>query len=481
MPSIVTGMLCVFACIPLSLIAQKESMPDSITISISAKTSDKYINALGNRSAEYQTQMEQGTEKYLDKLKAQELILQQQLSKVNPEAATRIFNGSEQAYDKLQNDIKNNSESVLKSCGKYVPGIDSAITSLKFLQQNEGLTNKFGSNSAQITAAMSKVQTLEAQFTKTDNVEDFIKQRETYLQQQLSGYNLPGLAQYNQQAAYFGQQMTELKQDWDDPSRAEEKALSLLNKLPAFQNFMTKNSMIAGLFNIPDDYSTAGIAGLQTKDQVQKLMQQQMQLIGPNGTQSAQKSIGDAQSTLTSLRNKLNQGSGSDLAMPDGQSNNQHTKSLFRRLVYGVNIQSSMANSYYPQSTDFSLTVGYKINDKTTAGVGASYNVGWGSDIRHIQISNQGIGIRSYLDVQLKGSFFASGGFERNYNKVISTANQVVAGYLWQNSGLIGISKIVSLKSNFMKQTKVQLLWDFLSYYQIPKTSPWVFRVGYNF
>jgi hypothetical protein len=480
MPSAVTGIYCLVISIPLSLTAQKQSVPDSSGITISPKLSEKYIQDIGNRSAEYQAEIQQGTEKYLDKLNVQEQILQKQLSNTDPAAAERIFSGSQQLYDKIQNDLKNNSENILRSMGKYFPGIDSAVTSLKFLQQNGINSGKLGTNVAQVKAAISKVQSLEDQFKKTDNVEDFIKQREQYLQQQLSSYNLPGLQQYKQQAAYYGQQMQELKQDWDDPSRAEAKAMDLLNKLPAFQNFMKKNSMIAGLFNIPDDYSTSGIAGLQTRDQVQKLMQEKMQLMGPNGAQTAQQNIGDAQSALTNLRNKLNQG-GSDLSMPDGQSNNQHTKTLFKRLEYGINVQSSVANGYYPQSTAFAGTVGYKLNDKSVFGLGLSYNVGWGTDIHHIHISSQGIGIRSYLDVQLKGSFYASGGFEKNYNKVFTSLNQLVAGNLWQNSGLIGISKIVSLKGNLMKKTKVQLLWDFLSYYQTPRTQPFVFRVGYNF
>ncbi len=480
MPSAVTGIYCLLLSIPLGLTAQKPSVPDSTGINISPKLSEKYIQDIGNRSADYQAKMQQGTEKYLDKLNAQEQLLQKQLSKTDPAAADRIFNGSQQVYDKIQNDLKNNSENILRPMGKYVPGIDSAVTSLKFLQQNGNLPSKLGTNVSQVKAAMSKVQALEDQFKKTDNVEDFIKQREQYLQQQLTSYNLPGLQQYKQQAAYFGQEMQELKQDWDDPSRAEAKAMDLLNKLPAFQNFMKKNSMIAGLFNIPDDYSTSGIAGLQTRDQVQKMMQEKMQLMGPTGAQTAQQNIGDAQSTLTTLRNKLNQGS-SNLAMPDGQGNNQHTKTLFKRLEYGINVQSSVANGYYPQSTAFAGTVGYKLNDNNVIGIGLSYNVGWGTDIHHIHISNQGIGIRSYLNVKLKGSFYASGGFEKNYNKVFTSLNQVVAGNLWQNSGLIGISKIVSLKGNFMKKTNVQLLWDFLSYYQTPRTQPFVFRVGYNF
>jgi len=177
MPSAVTGFLCLIAFIPLTAAAQRASSADSNGIAISAKLSDKYINALTSRSADYQRRMEQGTEKYLDKLKAQEIILQQQLSKINPGAAEKVFNGSVQTYDKLQNDIKNNSENVLKSCGKYVPGIDSALTSLKFLQQNGNITGKLGNNVTQIKIAMSRVQALEDQFKKTDNVEEFIKQR----------------------------------------------------------------------------------------------------------------------------------------------------------------------------------------------------------------------------------------------------------------------------------------------------------------
>jgi hypothetical protein len=480
MPSAVTGFLCLLVCAPFCLYAQKAPAQDTTVLPVSAKLSDKYVNTIGSRSAEYQGKMEQSTEKYLDKFRAQELILQQQLNKTNPDAANKIFSGSQQAYDKLQNDLKNNTGNVLNAYGKYVPGIDSALTSLKFLQQNGNITGRLGASSSQISTAMSKVQALEDQFKKADNVQDFIKQRETYLQQQLSSYNLPGLQQYKQQAAFYGQQMQEYREAWQDPTHMEQKVVTLLNKLPAFQDFMKKNSLIAGLFNIPDDYSTGGIAGLQTRDQVEKLMQQQMSIMGPNGSQTAQQNIGDAQTSLTSLRDKLNQGS-SELAMPDGKGNSQHTKSLFKRLEYGIDVQNTRANSFIPTTTNFAATVGYRVNNKSTAGIGMSYDVGWGSDIHHIHISSQGIGLRSYLDVQLKGSFFASGGYEKNYNTYFTSLSQISRDNLWQTSGLIGISKIISLKGNLVKKTKVQLLFDFLSFSQVPKTQPVIFRFGYAF
>jgi hypothetical protein len=51
----------------------------------------------------------------------------------------------------------------------------------------------------------------------------------------------------------------------------------------------------------------------------------------------------------------------------------------------------------------------------------------------------------------------------------------------WTRSGLVGISKVVSLNSKFFKKTKVQLLLDIISFYQIPRTNPVKFRVGYSF
>ncbi len=473
------GMMCLVVLLPT--LTDGQVMDTAVVnVKISTRISDHYIQSVESKSAGALNETEEATEKCLSKLKQQEQVLQTQLNKVDPAAANRIFSGSGQIYDKLQSDVKGNADYVLKSYGKYVPGIDSAITSLKFLQQKANLSNQVSGNLAQVNDAMLKVKALEDQFRKTDNVEDFIKQREAYLQQSLSSYNLPGLSKYQQQAANYSEEISELKQDWRDPSHAEQKAVTLLNKMPAYQDFFRKNSAIASLFNIPDDYSNAGIAGLQTKSDVQKAMKQQMVLLGPNGSQTAQKNIGEAQTTMSNLRDKLNKGS-SDLAMPHGAPNSQHSRSIFRRLEYGINIQNTHSTNFFPTTIYFAGTVGYRINNKSSAGVGMSYNMGVGSDIQHVHLSAQGMGIRSYLDVQIKGSFFATGGYEKNYNKVSSSVNQLSSGYIWQTSGLLGISKIISLSGQFVKKTKVQLLWDMLSDLQPPKTQPFLFRLGYSF
>ena len=177
--------------------------------------------------------------------------------------------------------------------------------------------------------------------------------------------------------------------------------------------------------------------------------------------------------------------------MPNFKPNNQRTKSFWKRLEYGTNLQTAHGNYFYPTTTDMGLSVGYKLNNNSTIGIGGSYKMGWGQNIQHIALSSQGASLRSFLDTKLKGSFYVSGGFEYNYQPLSVTMQSTntngsqtppLAGWSdWQQSGLIGFSKIISVKTKFFKQTRLQLMWDFLSYEQVPRAQPIKFRVGYNF
>lgn len=110
-----------------------------------------------------------------------------------------------------------------------------------------------------------------------------------------------------------------------------------------------------------------------------------------------------------------------------------------------------------------------------------SYTMGLGSGWREIKLSSQGIDMRSFLDWKLHKSFWISGAFEMNYRTAFNDVDQLKDLNAWQRSGLLGISKIVAMKTKFLKKTKVSVLWDFLSNQQVPQTSAIKFRVGYNF
>ena len=72
----------------------------------------------------------------------------------------------------------------------------------------------------------------------------------------------------------------------------------------------------------------------------------------------------------------------------------QKTKSFFKRLEFGSNFQSQKSTYFFPATTDIGLSVGYKLNDKSILGIGASYKVGLGKGWNDIHISHQGIGLR---------------------------------------------------------------------------------------
>ncbi|MBL0267857.1 MAG: hypothetical protein IPP99_04060 [Chitinophagaceae bacterium] len=129
-----------------------------------------------------------------------------------------------------------------------------------------------------------------------------------------------------------------------------------------------------------------------------------------------QQNLQAAQSQLNDLKSKILKAGGgsSDAEMPEGfKPNNQKTKSFLQRLEYGANVQTQRATNYFPVTSDLGLSLGYKLNDKSVIGIGASYKLGLGRGWNNISVSHQGVGIRSYVDWKIKGSFWISGGMSK--------------------------------------------------------------------
>ena len=247
---------------------------------------------------------------------------------------------------------------------------------------------------------------------------------------------------------------------------------------------MKANSMLGGLFNVPSGYGNPGtISGLQTKSQVASTVQGQVSAGGAGGASALQSSLQSAESQLDTYKSKLSQlGAGNgNMDMPDFKPNDQKTKTFWSRLQYGTDFQTSRNNYYFPVVTDLGLSLAYKLGHGNLVGIGASYKLGWGNGIQHIAFSSEGIGLRSFLQIKIKGSFSATGGFEYNYTTPFANFEQLKQLEYWTRSGLVGVTKSVSMKNRFFKSTTVSLLWDFLSYEQVPQTQPFLFRIGYTF
>jgi hypothetical protein len=412
-------------------------------------------------------------------MQRREQRLYKKLYKVDSVSAKALFAGSADRYAALTQKLASDTGGTgLHLSGEYQAYTDSLQGILKFAK------------TPQAAGALTQLKTLEAKMQDADQIKEYMRQRKQqigqYVQQHtnLAGLLGKGYQGMNQDLYYYSQQVRQYKEMLNDPDKLEKQALALLSKLPAWQAFMKQNSQLAGLFNLPTNYGDPGnLGGLQTRDQVAAMINQQVSAGGPGGMAALQANLQSAQSQLDSYKDKLSKlgGGSGDMDVPDFKPNDQKTKSFLGRLEYGTNFQTTRNNYYFPTVTDFGLSVGYKLSDKSTMGVGASYKLGWGNGIQHIAFSSQGVGLRSFIDIHLKGSFSATGGFEYNYTTPFTSYQQLRAINNWTKSGLVGISKTVSLKSRVFKKTKVQLLWDFLSYQQMPRTQAVVFRVGYNF
>ncbi|HTI07735.1 MAG TPA: hypothetical protein VL832_04235 [Puia sp.] len=462
----------------------------------------RLLTKIQHKTSDLDAQLTQQSRHYLDKMVRREDRLRKKMYKVDSNAANTLFAGSSEKYAALTQQLSTDTGSRHRtSSGEYKPYTDSLQQMLSFLQQQPIDQTVAGTGAAQKLSAISgaspklqktigQLQTLQAKMQDADQVKEYMRQRKqqiaNYIQQHenlstLFGKDYQGM---NQDIYYYSQQVRQYKDMLNNPDKLERQALSLLNKLPAFQSFMKQNSQLAGLFSLPENYgSPVSLAGLQTRDQVGALVQNQVAAGGAGGAAVLQGNLQSAESQLDDYKDKLSKlgGGSGDIDMPDFKPNDQKTKTFWKRLEYGTNFQTTRNNYLFPTVSDLGLSVGYKLNNNSTIGVGASYKLGWGNGIQHIALSSQGAGLRSFIDIRIKGSFAATGGLEYNYTTPFTAYQQISQLKYWTQSGLIGISKTVSMKSHLFKKTSLQLLWDFLSYQQIPKTQPLLFRVGYNF
>jgi hypothetical protein len=450
---------------------------------------DKLFNKLDKKTKQLDGQLEKQTEKYLKKLAKQEKKLRKRLyQKDSSKAAVLFADDPERQYQKFIQKIKTEKSSDIHSMGsEYLPYADSLNVSLAFLSKNYQVTGNSKVLPADIDQTLVQVKQLQAKLLDADAFKLYAQQRKQQIKEYLSKEaGIQGLGRslksYDQQVYYYGQQIRQYREMFNDPGKMFKKALQLLDNIPAFADFMKHNSFLAGFFTIPANYgSPDALNGVQTRDQVLGLIQSRISSGGPAATAALQSNLQAASQDIQKIQTKirsLGAGNGS-MDMPDFKPNQQKLKKFFRRLEYGTNIQTTHAAYYFPTTTDIGLSVGYKINYKSEIGLGGSYKIGWGKSIEHVSVTSQGASLRSYIDVQAKKSFYLSGGFEYNYQVVTSQAPAAIRD--WQQSGLVGISKIVSMRTKLFKKTKIQALWDFLSYQQVPRTQPLKFRMGYNF
>ena len=441
---------------------------------------DKLFDTMDREVRKLESGLDRQTQKYLSKLQKQEKKLYKKLLKKDSTLAKELFSDIEGQYNKLKEVPKH----IDRYRNVYSGKLDSLTTTLHFLKGDP--LSPLSSN-PQVEQLLSRYKSLQGKLNATAQIQSYLKGRQQLLKEQFRRLGMvKELRKYQKEVYYYGAQVREFKALLEDPSKIERKLLELALKVPQFRDFFAKHSQLGQLFALPTSSGSnaASLQGLQTRASVQQLLQDRFGS-GASVTQMLQQNVQGAQGELNALKDKMNQyssgsygNSNGDLEQPDFKPNDQKTKSFFKRLEFGGNIQSQKARFFFPVTSDIGLSLGYKLNERSIVGVGAAYMLGWGSGWRDIEISHQGVGLRSFLDWKLKGSFYVSVGYEVNYRSLFNSLDQLQNYSAWQSSGLVGLSK----KYQVSKKLKgsMQLLWDFLSHQQIPKTQAILFRIGYS-
>jgi hypothetical protein len=448
------------------------------------KISNNTLDAINNRYIFIDKLVEKQTEKILRRMQKKEAVLQKRMQSKDSLKAKELFANTQAQYQELLNKLHSpTSGSSVNVYKQYLPVIDSLQTSLNFLDHNSAVIPGISSNKLQKMQLISQqLQQLQTKFDQSDEIQNYIRQREQLLRSELSQLDYSKqLLGINKQVYYYQQQLAEYKDLLNDKQKMEEVILSAVRQVPSFQSFWQKYSILASLFPMPSDYGTPqALNGLQTRADIQNILQQNGVSLSAN-TQNVQQLIQQSQSELNTLKNKISNlggtnGSG-DMTMPDFKPNDQHTKSFLHRIEYGFNVQNASGTNLLPTTSTIALTIGYKINDNTTVGTGISYILGLGRGLNDISFSNQGIGYRSYLDIRAKGSLWISGGLEYNHYEEFNSIRDIKNIQVWQKSALIGLTKKYSIGK---RTANMQLLYDLLYSTQLPKVQPIKFRIGYS-
>lgn len=445
---------------------------DSLTKKI-IDVPQKYLSEVKRRSDRLNSRITGSSAQLLRRWQKNEEKLKRKLEAIDPSRAASLFAQGPTQLQKYKDEIKGKMslQSILGE--SFIdPSLDSMGVSLRFLK-NSGIASQ------KLSGAIGSVEGLKDKLQVTDQIKAYIQQRKELLKTQLATYTkLCGeLQRLNKEAYYYAQQIREYKDLLKDKKKAEQKALEILRKIPAYNDFMHQHAELAGLFNIQGTGgNSASLEGLQTRSQVEALIAQRAGS-GPNANAVISQQMEAARSKLEELKKKF---PGLDNAgeMPAFKPNEMKTKTFLQHLEFGSNIQFQRSNRFFPTTSELAGQIAYKFHKNGSAGLGLSYKLGMGTGLNNIHFSGQGMGVRSFIDWKLKGTFFLNGGYERNYMPAYEGL-PVGYGQSWTQSGLVGISK--KYKINSKLKGNVMLLFDFLCNTHIPATDPVKLRMGYNF
>lgn len=468
---------------------QCSAQSDSAALSI-RQVPAKYLGEVSRKADKYNDRITSKTEKTLAKLSKYENRLKTLLQKADPTATERLFGSGKMTFTLMLQKVKEGKNIADNYKAQYDSYTDKLTAGIKYLETKK---DSLGAKYIQpLSKAKATMQQLDSSVTESEVAVKLIKERKKELAEAAIKYlgKSKYLSKISKESYYYAETLRNYKEFFNDQKKAEETALNILNKIPGFNKFFRENGALASLFGGNAAGGNAlSLTGLQTRNDVNALIQTRITAAGPNAGQAISQQMQAAQAELSKLKDKIlkSGGGNSDMELPDFKPNPEKSKTFNQRLEKGINISIGKSGTGRTAIIDMGTSLGYKLNGKSVVGIGVAYKLGYGS-IQKLRFTHEGAGIRSYIDFKafsgeskLFKNLYLSGGYELNHVTSFRNFRSLQTDNLWQQSGLIGLTKKIKVKAKFFKETKIQLLYDMLYNQHYPQSKPLLFRIGYNF
>ena len=440
---------------------------------------ERIFSGIADRATVIQNQLVKQTGKCLSRLGKIEKRLKRKLMDHDSLLAVHLFqDGTGHSFSELLPDENYNVASF------YSGHFDSLYTAIEFMKR----TSEWHSD--KLKNLSESYRQLQSAFSSSAFLKKKVNERLLYLKEAFESVRKPKeLKKLQQQVQYFQLYTDAFTEIYNDPSKMEMKLLQLVSQKPSFSEFFNKHSMLSKLFVIPGS-SPEGSAGLQTRSMISQSL---IQKLGPGTTTSEliKENRMSAEGILNGIKSRVSIfiPAGNEDHMSEGVPvNTLKATPIGKRLEYGFDIQSQKARYSFPALCEIGVSLGYKLNGRSVIGIGASFKIGLGKGWDHIAITHQGMGLRSFVDWKIRNAqdhdqaWFISGAYEHNYIEMPAQLQQKgMNGF--QKSGLIGLTRRYhfSLPGPKKKLTgALRLAWDLLSYYQLPRTQTFIFRIAYH-
>lgn len=200
----------------------------------------KYINAIDSKIDIYSNRVMDKTEKTLTKLSKWEDKIHELLQEVNPEAAQKLFGNNQLTFRTLLQKFQEGKEIGLQYRSQYNEYRDKLTAGIKYLDSQK--TNLNQKLVLPLKKAGKKMEDLNDLEDKNEATQQFIKQRKKQLIDEAIQYigKSKYLIKINKEAFYYVETLRNYKELFNDPAKGEEVLKVILNKIPAFQQFVQK-------------------------------------------------------------------------------------------------------------------------------------------------------------------------------------------------------------------------------------------------